>query len=95
MKSILLVYAALLLLAVAGSLVRVFRGPTRADRMMAAQLVGTVGAATVLLLAVAAAAWAAIDVALVFALLAAFAAVAFVKTASPDGADDPEGMDGP
>lgn len=81
--------AALLLLSLAGALWRVWRGPGAADRMMAAQLVGTGGVAVVLLLA-ATGGWAAIDVALVLALLAAFAAVAFVKAASRDGRGDPE-----
>lgn len=82
--------AGLLLLTMAGGLLRVLRGPGEADRMMAAQLLGTGGIAVVLLLS---AAWdlpAAVDVALVLALLAAFAAVAFVKGARDDGAGDPE-----
>lgn len=81
--------AALLLLSLAGALWRVWRGPEPADRMMAAQLVGTGGVGVVLLLA-AATDWGMIDVALVLALLAAFAAVAFVKAQSADGAGDPE-----
>ena len=81
--------AALLLLSLAGALWRVWRGPEPADRMMAAQLVGTGGVGVVLLLA-AATDWGMIDVALVLALLAAFAAVAFVKAHSTDGAGDPE-----
>lgn len=84
-----------LLASMAGALWRVWRGPAPADRMMAAQLVGTGGVAVVLLLAAAAEAWSAIDVALVLALLAAFAAVAFVKSRSQDGAGDPEADDGP
>ena len=86
----LLVLAAILLGSVAASLVRIHRGPTRADRMMGAQLIGTGGVAVTLLLAAAAGDWAIVDVALVLALLAAFAAVAFVKGTSPDGAGDPE-----
>jgi multicomponent Na+:H+ antiporter subunit F len=81
--------ATLLLLSLAGALWRVWRGPEPADRMMAAQLVGTGGVGVVLLLA-AATDWGMIDVALVLALLAAFAAVAFVKAQSADGAGDPE-----
>lgn len=83
-----------LLLTVAASLVRIHIGPTRAERMMSAQLIGTSGVGTVLLLAGAARDAAMIDVALVLALLAAFAAVAFVKASSPDGAGDPEEDDG-
>jgi len=81
--------AVLLLGSLAAALWRVWRGPTDADRMMAAQLVGTAGVGLLLIL------WAlgegaALDVALVLALLAALAAVGFVKAASPDGAGDPE-----
>ncbi|HSG57838.1 MAG TPA: monovalent cation/H+ antiporter complex subunit F [Paracoccaceae bacterium] len=81
--------AALLLLNLAGALWRVWTGPEQADRMMAAQLAGTGSVAVVLLLA-AATDWGMIDVALVLALLAAFVAVAFVKTQSADGQGDPE-----
>lgn len=85
----LMTLAAVLLLSLAGALWRVWRGPDPADRMMAAQLVGTGGVGVVLLLS-AAQDWAMIDVALVLALLAAFAAVAFVKAETPDRAGDPE-----
>lgn len=78
-----------LLASLAAALWRVWRGPGRADRMMAAQLVGTAGVGLMMLQA-ALGASAALDVALVLALLAAFAAVGFVKAASPDGAGDPE-----
>lgn len=86
--------AFVLLLTVAASLVRIHLGPSRADRMMSAQLVGTSGVGAVLLLACAEGDTAMIDVALVLALLAAFAAIAFVKASSPDGAGDPEEGDG-
>jgi len=81
--------AVALLGSLAAALWRVWRGPDDADRMMAAQLVGTAGVGLLLIL------WAlgeraALDVALVLALLAALAAVGFVKAASPDGAGDPE-----
>ena len=88
----LMIVATALLLTLAGALWRVWTGPGRADRMMAAQLVGTGGVAVVLLLA-AATDWAMIDVALVLALLAAFAAVAFVKAETPQGRGDPEDDD--
>jgi multicomponent Na+:H+ antiporter subunit F len=90
MPDVLFLFAALLLLSIAASLIRVFRGPTPADRMMAAQLAGTGGIAVLLLLAGASGSWPIVDVALVLALLAAFAAVALVKAASRDGAGDPE-----
>lgn len=90
MADVLQVIAAAMLLTVAAGLVRVVRGPSPADRLMGAQLVGTGGIAVLLLLAAASRDWAIIDVALVLALLAAFAAVGFVKAATPDGAGDPE-----
>ena len=89
MSAWLLALGALLLLSLAGAMWRIWRGPQAADRMMAAQLVGTGGVGTVLLLA-AATDWALVDVALVLALLAAFAAIAFVKAQSSDGSGDPE-----
>ena len=63
---------------VAVGLVRVLRGPARADRMMAAQLLGTGGIAALLLGAGATHLAALVNVGLVLALLAAFASVAFV-----------------
>ena len=79
----LLAVAVFVLAMVALGLVRILRGPAAADRMMAAQLLGAGGIAVLLLLGVAAEADAAIDVALVLALLAAFASVAFVQGAAP------------
>ena len=90
MADILHMFAGLVLLAVAASLIRIYGGPTPADRMMGAQLAGTGGIAAVMLIAFAGANWAALDVALILALLAAFAAVAFVKATSADGHGDPE-----
>lgn len=87
----LLTVAVFVLAMVALGLIRILRGPAAADRMMAAQLFGTGGIAALLLLGVATEADAAIDVALVLALLAAFASVAFVQGASrPDGAQSKE-----
>jgi multicomponent Na+:H+ antiporter subunit F len=60
-------------------LIRILRGPRDADRMMAAQLVGTGGIASLLLLGAVAKVSATIDVALTLALLATFASLAFVK----------------
>lgn len=79
---------------VAVGLVRILRGPMDADRIMAAQLLGTGGVAALLLLAVATEMPAVVDVALVLALFAAFASVAFVKGASRSDAGDPEATDG-
>lgn len=89
MSAWLLLLATLLLLSLGGALWRIWRGPEPADRMMAAQLVGTGGVGTVLLLA-GASDWQMLDVALVLALLAAFAAIAFVKAQTDDGSGDPE-----
>jgi multicomponent Na+:H+ antiporter subunit F len=79
MENVCLALAAFLVLNIAAGLGRVLRGPTPADRMLAAQLFGTTGVAVLLLLAEAQAAPVLRDVALVFALLAALATVAFVK----------------
>jgi multicomponent Na+:H+ antiporter subunit F len=62
--------AALIMLSALVGLVRVLRGPTRADRLLAAQLLSTAGIGALLLLA-AAGAPALIDVALVLALVGA------------------------
>jgi multicomponent Na+:H+ antiporter subunit F len=77
------------LASLAGALWRVWQGPGSADRMMAVQLVGTGGVGLLVVLAPLQD-WAALDVALVLALLAALAAVGFAKARSPDGAGDPE-----
>jgi multicomponent Na+:H+ antiporter subunit F len=68
-----------LLLSILLGLVRVVRGPTPADRMLAAQLFGTTGVAVLLLLGRALAVPAYWDVALVFALLAGITGIAFVR----------------
>lgn len=79
MNSLLLGIAAFLVLNVAAGLVRVARGPSPADRMLAAQLFGTSGVAILLILAQVTGAPELRDVALVFILLAAVVSVAFVK----------------
>jgi len=79
MPEFLLGSAAFILGMVALGLVRILRGPTDADRMMATQLLGTGGIAAVLLLGAATGAAATVDVALTLALLAAFASFAFMK----------------
>jgi len=71
--------ALFLLLTLSAGMVRVLRGPTSADRMMAAQLFGTTGVAILLLLAQGLGMPALRDVALVLALLSGVAAVAFVR----------------
>ena len=83
--------AAFVVLMVALGLVRVARGPGRAERMMAAQLLGTGGIGALLLVGVAVREVAVVDVALTLALLAAFASIAFVKFAlRQDRANDDE-----
>jgi multicomponent Na+:H+ antiporter subunit F len=78
--------AAIFVLAmIALGLFRILRGPAEADRMMAAQLIGTGGVAALLLLAAATETPPIVDVALVLALLAAFASLAFVRGASSPG----------
>ena len=76
-----LIMALLLLCSLAAGLWRILRGPTPADRMLAAQLFGTTAVASLLLLAEANGIAALRDVALVFALLATVTVVAFVRRA--------------
>lgn len=83
------IVAIVLLASLGGALWRVWRGPSQADRMMAAQLIGTSGVAVLIVLA-ALQDWTLLVVAFALALLAALAAVGFVKSESPDGAGDPE-----
>ncbi|TVP72858.1 MAG: hypothetical protein EA339_05160 [Rhodobacteraceae bacterium] len=70
-----------LLLSILAGLIRVFRGPAPAERMLAAQLFGTAAVAILLVLSQLMAMPALIDVAMVFALLAAVTLVAFVVLA--------------
>jgi multicomponent Na+:H+ antiporter subunit F len=94
MSTATLAAALILLLTTAAGMIRILRGPTAGDRMLAAQLFGTTGVAILLLLAAATGQPALVDVALVFALLAAVAAVAFVRQrALPDDAADRNGDD--
>jgi multicomponent Na+:H+ antiporter subunit F len=81
MTEILLAAAFIVLLSVLAGLWRVLRGPRRADRLMAAQLLCTGGIAALLLAAGAYGEDAILDVALLLALLGAFASVAFVMAA--------------
>jgi multicomponent Na+:H+ antiporter subunit F len=85
----------LILAMLALGLVSILRGPGDADRMMAAQLIGTGGIAVLLLLGTVTSVPAAVDVALTLALLATFASIAFVKkglsSLDADGAESVEG----
>ena len=80
MAEFLIAAAGFVLAMVALGLARILRGSTDADRLMAVQLLGTGGIAALLLLAVGTGVPAAVDAALTLALLAAFAAVAFVNS---------------
>ena len=87
MANFLLAAAGFVMATVALALVRILRRPAAAERIMAAQLLGTGGIAALLLLARATEVPAAVDVALVLALLAAFVSVACVKSADRPEAD--------
>jgi len=82
--------ALFLLLNLVAALLVVVRGPGPADRMLAALLFGTTGVAILMLNAVALLEPPVVDVALVLALLAAIAGIAFARRAwratAPDDA---------
>jgi len=88
MSGFLLAAALAVLATVALGLLRILRGPGDAERMMAAQLLGTGGVGVLLLLSAVTGVGAAVDVALTLALLAAFASIAFYKSAPDPSADD-------
>ena len=81
MTSFLVGTAGFVLSMAALGLVGIFLRPSRTDRLMAAQLLGTDSVAVLLLLSIATETPPIVDVALMLALLAAFAAVAFVRSA--------------
>lgn len=68
-----------LLLALSLGLIRVVRGPTRADRLLVVQLLGTATVAVLLLLSRAVDTPVLRDLALVFARFAAVVSVAFIE----------------
>jgi len=82
MTEFLLAAAAFVLGTVALGVLRILRGPADADRLLAAQLLGTGGVASLLLLGVATNAAGVTDLAVLLVLLAAFASVAFVTGAA-------------
>jgi multicomponent Na+:H+ antiporter subunit F len=90
----LLAAAGVIVFTVAVGLVRILSGPGDADRMMAAQLLGTGGIASLLLVAAATAVSGVDDVALGLALLAAFASAAFVNSAASASGPDVHQADG-
>lgn len=79
LMTLILAVASVLMASIAVGLVRVAIGPTPSDRMMAAQLMGTSGIGVTLLLAPIVEIPALVDVALIFALLAAVAVTAFTR----------------
>ena len=89
MADFLIAAAVFVLAMVALGLVRTVLGPSRADRIMAVQLLGTGGTAVLLLMAQAVPMPGMVDVALVLALLAAFVSVAFVKAVGRGVPADP------
>ncbi len=81
----LLTSAAVMLLALFGlGLIQVFRGPTRADRMLSIQLAGTSMVAILLVLSQILSMPALVDAALIFMLFAALVATAFVRRPRTD-----------
>ncbi len=93
MSDFLLATAGVILFTVAVGLVRILGGPRDADRVMAAQLIGTGGIASLLLIAAATGARGVEDVALGLAILAAFASAAFVNSAAPAEESHPRRAD--
>ena len=80
MTTFLLATAVLVLGMVAIALARLLRGRQPLDWIMAAQLLGTAGIAALLLAGTATSASGALDLALLLALLAAFATMAFASS---------------
>jgi multicomponent Na+:H+ antiporter subunit F len=90
MTDFLLAAAGAVIVTVMIGLVRILRGPGDADRVMAAQLLGTGGVAALVLAGVARGRSDTLDVALTLAVLAAFASIAFVKGAALGQDDSPQ-----
>lgn len=79
MTTVLLITAVVLTATFALAAIRIVRGPGRADRMLAAQLLGTTGTALLLVAGQLQPASAVLDVALLIALVAVLGVVAFVR----------------
>lgn len=84
MNTLVLAVALFLLANLVVALVAAARGPTAADRMLMALLIGTTGTGILILLAQTMQLPALVDVALVLALLAAIGGMAFAKRAWQD-----------
>lgn len=80
MSAFLYAVATILLLSIGAGLIRVYRGPGPGDRMLAVQLFGTTGIAILLVLGIATGEEAAIDAALILALLAAVTGLALARS---------------
>ena len=76
--------ALFLILNIAVGMIRILRGPTTADRLLAVQLFGTTGTAVLILFALQTNNEAFNDLALIFALLAGILGVTFTRYASSD-----------
>jgi multicomponent Na+:H+ antiporter subunit F len=76
--------ALILLLALIGALFWIMIAPTAVDRLMAIQLTGTTGVAVILILSRIMIVAGLLDVAMVFAILAAVTTFAFVSQTSPN-----------
>jgi multicomponent Na+:H+ antiporter subunit F len=83
MQNFYLLMAVFLFLNILAGLWRVSMGPTRADRMLAAQLFGTTGSAICLLMAEALQMEGVRDTALILVILSIMAVIAFVRQLSP------------
>ena len=83
MNTLLALIAVLLLLALVGGLWRVVVGPTAADRLVAAQLLGTLGIGILLLSAQLTGEPAGRDAALLMAVLSLVATMTFVRRLAP------------
>jgi len=94
MASFLFGAAGFVLTMVALGLIVILQRPAEVDHMMAAQLLGTGGVAVLVLLAAATETPAIVNVALLLALFAAFAAVAFVRSASGSKSESRERASG-
>lgn len=89
MTATLLGFIAFLVATILAGLVRVLRGPTPGDRILAPQLVGTAGIASLLAAADALGAPSLRDVALLLALLAVVTTAAFALRAWRAGPGEP------
>lgn len=78
MDNIYAAVAVFLMLNLLAGLVRIYIGPTPADRLLAAQLLGTTGTAVLMILAATLRSTPLLDAAIIFALLAAVTLIAFV-----------------